>query len=221
MMAQSALFAQQIDANASIGRRKAANSQTPAVPISAADSYAPVPKVDPQFVCWNEDHQSVSILPAQLVKSVASPRDPLLLHTVPESTVSSNGSIVFPLTPDHLITLVQFNVLRAAMTNLRLLSALHTVPPECSNALRIVPVPVFLSPIPKQSVPPSLYPTPLQRAVPHDKFINILPHPVWRDNLIRAAGTFDSLDMRHDLLAGLWEGFPASECERQGLIACK
>lgn len=131
----------------------------------------------------------------------------------------SEGSIVFPLAPDHLITLVQFNVLRAAMTNLRLLSALHTVPPECSNALRIVPVPMFLSPTPEQPIPPSLYPTPLQRTVPHEKWINVLPHAVWRDNLIRAAGTFDSYDMRHDLLAGLWKGFSGSDSERKGLIA--
>jgi len=164
----------------------------------------------------------VSLLPAQLVNAIPRPPSPIIVNTFPGSSTPPTTRIIFPLAPDHLITLVQYNVLRAAMTNLRLLSALHTVPPECSQALWIVPVITTTTSTfsgPDKPVPPSLKPTPLQRAVPHDKWINIIPHPVMRDNCIVAAGTYDSNDMRRDLLGGLWEGWPSSDCERRGLIA--
>ncbi|TVY26175.1 hypothetical protein LHYA1_G005365 [Lachnellula hyalina] len=194
-------------------KRKAAQSQAPALPA---------PATDVSTVCWDEDHQTVTLLPAQLANTIPRPPSPLIPPMFRGTPTYPTTRIVFPLTSDHLITLVQYNVLRAAMTNLRLLSALHTVPSECSQALRIVPVPTTNATTfsgPDQPVPPSLEPTPLQRAVTHDKWINILPHAVWRDNCILAAGTYDSNDMRRDFLGGLWEGFPGSEAERRGLIA--
>lgn len=41
------------------------------------------------------------------------------------------------------------------------------------------------------TVPESLMPTVLQRTVPHEEWIDLLPSPALRDNIIRLWGTFD------------------------------
>lgn len=202
-------------------RRKAAKAETDAVNASTIIVQAPM--TEPQEPCWVEDLQAVSVVPARTISAI-KPRCPIFPPTTLDSPAHTSFKIVFPLSPDHLITLVQYNALRASMTNLRLLSALHTVPPECSLALRILPVPTYKFPTafsstPEQPIPPLLLPTPLQQAVQHEKWINVVPHPVWRDNLIRAIGTYDGYEMRRDILGGLWEGFPDEECKIHGLIA--
>lgn len=124
--------------------------------------------------------------------------------------------IIFPLSSDHLITLLQFNVLRGCLINRQLVSGLINPPSsDCSSAaLRILP-----SPLSPQSVPPSLEPTVLQRTIPHEDWIDIIPHPAWRDNVILAAGKFDEDELWADTIGGLFEGFPASECEQRGVVA--
>ncbi|KAJ9138092.1 hypothetical protein NKR23_g8671 [Pleurostoma richardsiae] len=110
-----------------------------------------------------------------------------------------------------------FNVLRASIANTQLLSPLQpTRASGCSSeVLHVLPATI---PYPS-TVPPSLVPTELQCTVPHESWVDIIPHPVWRDNVLRALGNFDEDDLWSDVIGGLFEGFPASEVERRGVIA--
>ena len=123
-------------------------------------------------------------------------------------------AVIFPLSGDHLITLLQFNVLRGSIANRQLLSPLS--PHSCSTETLHV-LPSHTSSL--NLVPPSLAPTHLQCTVPHEDWMDIIPDPKWRDNVIRAAGTFDEDELWSDLLGGLFEGFPDSEIEHRGVVA--
>ena len=155
---------------------------------------------------------------ANALRSTATPLIPDRPALVPlEALGRPPERIVFPLSPDHLITLLQFNVLRGLVTNRSLLLPLlkddHLG--ECSStALQILP-----SPTSPQEVPPSLQPTVLQRTIPHEDWIDVIPHPVLRDNLILSSGKFDEDGLWSDTVGGLFEGFPASEIEQRGVIA--
>jgi hypothetical protein len=160
----------------------------------------------------------VSTFPASVVNAFYRIGNALLPY---ESTSLPFGRapvarIIFPLSSDHLITLLQFNVLRGSLINRQLLSgSITAVSSDCSSeALQILP-----SPSAPKSVPPSLEPTALQRTIPHEDWIDIIPHPTWRDNVILAVGTFDEDDLWSDTIGGLFEGFPHSECEKRGVIA--
>jgi len=113
--------------------------------------------------------------------------------------------LVFPLAPDHrLITLVQYNVLRATITNMAILSILHTMPTEC-RADTAVPTHLLFD-LPSL-VPPALQATALQQSVAHEPWIDAVPIPAMRDNLILNYDSIDQDDLCCDLLGGLYEGF--------------
>lgn len=201
-----------------VGRRKALESQP----------RGPFPKIEAQYVkiesevpCWVEDEQTISILPASVARALNSTTAPLIPYDSSLQIPAKTGHlpavrIMFPLSSDHLITLLQFNVLRSCLANRRLISGLNVIPvDECSSAaLHVLPNSSY-----PDSIPPSLQPTLLQRTVPHEEWIDILPHARWRDNLILAVGTFDEDELWSDTVGGLFEGFPASESERRGVIA--
>jgi hypothetical protein len=134
------------------------------------------------------------------------------------SKINNPGGVFFPISPDHTITLLQFNVIRGLLTIRHLLSAI--LPPssqgnECSTAAyHVLP---DLSSCPT-SLPESLHPTHLQQTVPHEGWVEGIVHPVMRDNIIRAIGTFDEDQLWSDTIGGLFEGFPDSEVERRGVI---
>jgi hypothetical protein len=77
----------------------------------------------------------------------------------------------------------------------------------------------FLLPGTNQTIPPLLQLTLPQRTVKHADWIDNIPHPVWRDNLILAAGTYDKDDLCDDVVGGLWDGFPHPECAFRSVIA--
>jgi Domain of unknown function (DUF3425) len=164
-------------------------------------------------------------IPAWLAKNILSIKAPLIPSIVPQLPPTGDHAsslptgIIFPLSSDHLITLIQYNVLRACIANLQLLSLLDTIPvQECSSAFRISPA-AELSSNGQQIIPPLLQPTLLQSTVEHPSWIDIIPSPAWRDNLIRAVGSFDEDDLCNDTVGGLWDGFPDSECMERGVIA--
>lgn len=141
-------------------------------------------------------------------------RGPIIPDTV---TPSSN---IFPLSSDHLIILVQYNALRASMTNHILLQPLilATSSPtqECATAAYHL-LPSLTIP---DLIPPSLHPTDWQKSIPHGSWVDIIPHPCWRDNILLALGIFDEEDeVWTDTIGGLFEGFPDDEIERSGIIA--
>ncbi|MCJ1376984.1 hypothetical protein MMC17_000074 [Xylographa soralifera] len=200
-------------------RRKALEPQ--AHPASVSISRTSVAKIEPGIPCWVEDQQMVFILPASVANTVNSTGTILIpCHPdVPNLAMSETPPttrIIFPLSSDHLITLLQFNVLRGCLTNRGLLSSLKSVPSEeCPSAvLSVLPEPASF-----QVIPPSLHPTVLQRTFPHEAWIDIVPHPVWRDNIILARGKFDEDELWSDTIGGLFDGFPTEELEQRGIIA--
>lgn len=137
---------------------------------------------------------------------------PLIPYLDSSAPAISTWTITFPLSPDHhLLTLMQYNVLRATMTNLAILSLLDTLPIECCAARELI----GLLPTP-DTIPPTFRPTPLQLSVPHDFWIDAFPVPQMRDNLIRLQGTYDQDDLCVDLCGGLYEGF--DEIEMRGIL---
>ncbi|RFU26827.1 hypothetical protein B7463_g9509, partial [Scytalidium lignicola] len=125
---------------------------------------------------------------------------------------NATQTFYFPLSLDHLIVIVQLNVLRAIITNISIVYPHHQFPTECDGAT----IPVQPFPFQPTSIPPTLQPTRLQATTPHDFWIDLIPHGRWRDNMIMAAGTYDEDDMCIDIVGGLWDGF--SDCDRRGLV---
>lgn len=137
---------------------------------------------------------------------------PLIPYLDSSTPARSTWTITFPLSPDHhLLTLMQYNVLRATMTNLAILSLLDALPLECRAARELIE----LLPTP-DSIPPTFRPTPLQLSVPHGYWIDALPVPEMRDNLIRLQGSYDPDDLCLDLCGGLYEGF--DEVDTRGIL---
>lgn len=172
--------------------------------------------------CWIEDEQCVFHLPVCDAEGPRDIRKPLIPETSrstrPTAAIErqAKGGIIFPLSSDHLIILLQYNVLRACMTNRAILSQFFStsIITDCASAqLHILPsLPSCIA------LPPALQPTFLQRTIPHEEWVDIIPHPVWRDNVIRAIGSFDEDQLWSDTIGGLFEGFPHSEIEQRGVI---
>ncbi|KAH7350318.1 hypothetical protein BKA66DRAFT_476569 [Pyrenochaeta sp. MPI-SDFR-AT-0127] len=159
--------------------------------------------------CWDIEQQSISVVPASRMKYNA--RNPLLAV----KPGRERAKLIFPLCPDHLITLLQFNALRALAINRTLISGILVTPLECDEEVfHIIPYPTN-----PEQLPSTLLPTTLQQTVPHGDWIDLFPHAEGRDRLIRAAGTFDEDELWADCIGGLYEGFPDDEIERRGIVA--
>jgi hypothetical protein len=207
-----------IEADNVAGRRKASEALANSVARSAGISVA---NTDPDIPFWIEDQQTVSVFPASATSILRRVRTLLISHQYSATNSSAIEEtfakrIIFPLSTDHLITLLQFNVLRACITNRLLIPRRKD---QCGHgcskaAMHVSPVPSY-----PQEMPESLYPTLLQRTIPHEEWIDIIPHPRWRDNLLLAIGTFDEGALWSDTIGGLFEGFPDSEVEHRGIIA--
>ena len=108
------------------------------------------------------------------------------------ATIGSN----FPISSDHRMTLILFNVHRATHLNLSLLA------PYASKSTSDLPPlnpPLFQRPA---ALPPSLVPTELQRTVKHPAWIDAVPLPQMRENFILALGKFHYDSLCADLLRG-------------------
>ncbi|KAJ5913909.1 hypothetical protein N7504_002792 [Penicillium tannophilum] len=161
--------------------------------------------------CWDIDQQSVCTVPVSRIKQLYNSRNPLL----PKNPRKEQFEIVFPLCPDHLITLLQYNALRALAVNRSLISGILVTPLDCDKeVIHVVPYPTK-----PELVPSALLPTTLQQMVPHGDWIDLFPSPEGRDRLIRAIGTFDEDELWADCIGGLYEGFPDDEIKRRGIIA--
>ncbi|CAK7209619.1 hypothetical protein SBRCBS47491_000504 [Sporothrix bragantina] len=128
----------------------------------------------------------------------------------------------FPLSADHrLLALIQYNVLRATLTNMAILSTLHAMDTECGlDAILHQFQPPLPPPAAPDQIPESLKPTPLQKKFlaeePEMLWISSVPSPAMRDNLIRTYGQWDRDDLCCDALGGLYEGY--DDVERRGMI---
>jgi hypothetical protein len=172
--------------------------------------------------CWDEDNETIKLLTVSVARGMNSAGTPLIPSKITTSDLAvidkpTPAKLVFPLCPDHLITLLQFNVLRASIANRRLLAPLEPASPDkCSSPAALHILPRLPDP---HLLPTSLHPTALQCTIPHEDWIDIIPHPGWRDNVIRAVGHFDEDELWSDVIGGLFEGFPDSDVEHRGVVA--
>lgn len=104
---------------------------------------------------------------------------------------------LFPLSGDSLLTLIHLNVYRALIRNVELLQ----IEPEA--VCNIEPTTLLL--VPGSMIPPSLLPTQAQMKVPHSRWIDILPSPQLRDNLISNIGHFNEEELCNDLVGEIFK----------------
>ncbi|CAH0043535.1 unnamed protein product [Clonostachys solani] len=116
--------------------------------------------------------------------------------------------------PDHrLITIVQYNVLRAMIWNLAALSMLDQIPSGCAETFGVSGQNISEN---TGQIPPDLRWTTVQKSVDHPYWISVIPFPAMRDNLILMADQYDSRDLLHDMGIGLYEGL--DDAERRGFL---
>ncbi|KFX91206.1 hypothetical protein O988_07859 [Pseudogymnoascus sp. VKM F-3808] len=121
---------------------------------------------------------------------------------------------VFRLQPspfqDHLLTLIQFNVLRGIFGNKATLmdSAIYYKTVLRANKLQIEPIkngypPRAITFPTSSNIPASLLPTQLQATVEHWTWIDSIPFPRMRDNLIKSEVDYDPAELARDLIGDL------------------
>jgi hypothetical protein len=111
---------------------------------------------------------------------------------------------------DQLLVLVKFNVIRALLNNGRDLGySADGEYVEDEDALS----PFFKSKQPLPPFPPALCPTETQSQFPHHPWLDLIPVPQMRDNLLRAGDSFDEMKLCADL-TGLFH----EECTENGMI---
>lgn len=147
-------------------------------------------------------------------------RRPHLSSPIQAPTTLTPPSMVFSLSADHLLHLVQYNVFRAFVSNKRTLNVLLTgwtynMPPSPTTCPVSLPYidDTNIYPL-NPNIPPSLFPTPTQQERLHSFWINLFPFPSLRDNLIRHEGLFDHWELLQDLIGELMGATPIQE--RQG-----
>ncbi|OQE11854.1 hypothetical protein PENFLA_c071G04711 [Penicillium flavigenum] len=156
-----------------------------------------------------------------LSTSTFTPERAGVLRGTPPTTQTSltPPSIIFPLSTDHLLHLVQYNVFRAFVSNKRTLNTLLTgwtdKPPSPTTCPISGPYRDDTNVYPlNPNIPLSLAPTRLQQTRLHSFWINLFPFPCVRDNLIRREGSFDHWELLQDLIGELMSATPAQK--RQG-----
>lgn len=110
----------------------------------------------------------------------------------------------FPLSSDHLLHFIHQNVFCALMSNKSLLNInasltkveLEIEIPASQNFCDGVTI---IRSKPGEIIPHSLQPTNVQMTVAHSSWLNMFPHPAFRDNLIRYERDFDHGDLCNDL----------------------
>ncbi|KAL5352849.1 hypothetical protein ACLOAV_002797 [Pseudogymnoascus australis] len=110
--------------------------------------------------------------------------------------------------PSHLPMLIKFNVWRAFVSNTFTLGL--TVEQTGSDDA-LSPFTTTSPPLP-HPIPPALVPTALQKSIPHHPWLDVLPFPRMRENLILAGDAWD------DELCGDMTGFFHAPSGRGGVI---
>ncbi|KAH7018051.1 uncharacterized protein B0I36DRAFT_35422 [Microdochium trichocladiopsis] len=145
-----------------------------------------------------------------------------------------------PLSSDHLIIVVQFNVLRGLLSNMAALRRMEELRarypekapplfpgPSCSplsspdysssSSSSLSPPSADDRDCHLSAVPAELLPTPLQRSTLHGEWIDYCPSGTMRDNLVRHEQAFDHEQLLRDILGSVCDSGPGGE-EGCGLI---
>ncbi|PIG87879.1 hypothetical protein AARAC_000841 [Aspergillus arachidicola] len=123
---------------------------------------------------------------------------------------------IFPLSADHLIHLIQYNVFRAFVSNKRSLNTQLMCSTDNHPSSITCPISgpysddTIAYPL-NPNIPLSLVPTRLQQTRLHSFYIKLFPFPRVRDNLIRREGSFDHWELLHDLFGDLLGAIPTRE----------
>jgi hypothetical protein len=97
---------------------------------------------------------------------------------------------LYPLSSDHLLSLIYFSVFKALVSNMRLLSLDLELMETDTYQSPFVELDRGTCSIDVGSLPPDLQPTLIQRTVPHHPRMDIFPDPVVRDNIILSQEKF-------------------------------
>jgi len=123
-----------------------------------------------------------------------------------------NPPSTFPLSSDHLLHLIHYNVFRGLIANksvLRstttLLSPIGITTPFAQD--KFCEGYAVIQPLPNENPPAALVPTPLQMQHPHTSWINIFPVPQIRDRLIRFYGIYDEEDLFADMVGEMFPSY--------------
>jgi hypothetical protein len=166
-------------------------------PISPSSPTMPLVKIEMNaqelFESFAVELSDVTLLSSVHIASVRSKDPPTIKYP-----------IVFPISSDHLIHLIHYNVYRAFITNKRLVKTQATVTKLNSGStyqskLDLCSGISYLEPKEQASLPFTLMPTILQRKVPHLPWLDMFPYPRLRDNLIARQYEFNQLDLCNDL----------------------
>ncbi|VUC27280.1 unnamed protein product [Clonostachys rosea] len=113
----------------------------------------------------------------------------------------------FPISSDHLIPLIQYNALRAILTNIHILYTCNLIiepfPDSSCVPTEIQRVILWDISEPAQAPPDTLQLTPLQQRIPHGSWIDTLPLAKMRDNAIILEGSFDFEEFMTDCFGAL------------------
>lgn len=102
----------------------------------------------------------------------------------------------FPLGADSQITLVQCNIYRGLISNAMALglSVQDMLPEDARSTFNVAQQnPIY------DHIPPALRPTQLQRSMLHHPWIDLLPFPTIRDNLLMAGSMINRLEICADV----------------------
>ncbi|KAJ6096232.1 hypothetical protein N7486_006978 [Penicillium sp. IBT 16267x] len=125
------------------------------------------------------------------------------ISTKPDQSVS----IQFPLPSDQLLHLIHYNVFRALVSNKTVLKYFTAAAPTSDignphRGKRLCDGPTTIRPL-HTGLPSSLFPTSLQMNRPHSSWIDMLPFPRMRDNLIQWEDSLDVMDFMRDIFGDL------------------
>jgi hypothetical protein len=115
------------------------------------------------------------------------------------------------------------NVFRAILCNTDLISGI-IIPTQshCNGDCTNGSIHKASLPTNGREVPSTLAPTAAQRAIPHERWVDVLPHPAWRDNFLRALEAFDEDDLCSDLVGELFDesdgGSSSTEAAQRGVV---
>jgi hypothetical protein len=153
-------------------------------------------------------------------------RSDALLSQLTES-VARATSCYYPLPIDHrLLRLIESNVGRGLTQNKCILRSRGTfMPASVNDTSQAAQHSYFLSPCEMVvgrptptggDVPTSLIPTKVQMTHAHPSWMDALPFPLLRDNLIRAQGQFNPVTFLEDLVGDLAHSTPFTVAPKVG-----
>ncbi|TGO68493.1 hypothetical protein BOTNAR_0024g00450 [Botryotinia narcissicola] len=121
-----------------------------------------------------------------------------LLHF---STRAYQNYLHSSLSLDNAMLLIQFNTTRAFLANAQTLGLTTSsmARAACSRFFVDLTAGKTSFTLDLSSLPLSLHPTPLQREIPHHPWIDLLPIPQLRDNLLRRNNQFDEVELCREM----------------------